>query len=206
MLQAAVNPLPHIPFHNTTSDHTDDFPTCPMAQDLPDYPMIEDPPDYPISNPSLSTEALIMDFSVDPDFCDSPIDRPPSSTFTSSSIFTSETSSAVASESNLSLPSSPKAKKQAGLLDFFSKIPSEEFHTKWRKRKRENEERDQEEYAEREQKGEAQKLRKQAHRRESNRISQGRRWEKLKKEKNNARLQDSFVSLFYDISYILMIF
>ena len=166
-----------------------------MAQDFSDHPMAKDLSDYPVSNPSLLTEDLIMDFSIDPDLCDSPIDRPPSSTFVSSSAFTSETSSALASELDLPLPSLPKAKKQVGLLDFFSKIPSEELHTRWRKRKRENEERDQEEYAERKQKDEAEKSRKQAQKRERNRISQSKRRERLKKEKGRAELQDSSVSL-----------
>ena len=139
-----------------------------MAQDFSDHPMVKDLSDYPVSNPSLLTEDLIMDFSIDPDLCNSPIDWPPSSTFVSSSAFASETSSALASELDLPLPSSPKAKKQVGLLDFFSKIPSEELHTRWRKRKRENEERDQEEYAEWKQKDEAEKSCKQAQKYERN--------------------------------------
>jgi len=176
-----------------------------MAQDNSDFPLAENLLDHPGSNPSLLTEDLIMDFSIDPDLCDSPIDRPPSSTFTSFS-FISETSSALVSESNLSLPSSsnsalvsesslplpssPKTKKQTGLSDFFSKIPSEEFHTKWKKRKRENAEKDQEEYEERKQKDEAHKLRKKADRRKKNRISQGKHRERLRKEKDVVRLED----------------
>ena len=99
-----------------------------------------------------------MDLAINSDFCDSPIDQPPSSTFIS------DTSSAPVSESDLPPPSSPNAKKQTGLFNFFPKIPSEEFHTKWWKRKWENEERDQEEYAKWKQKDEAEKLHKQAHR------------------------------------------
>ena len=195
VLQVAVDPLPYISLHNTTSDPTEDIHDYPMAQDPLDYPLGENLPDYLTSNPSLLTEGLIMDFSINPELCDSPIDRPPSSTFTSST-FISDTSSAPVSESDLPPPSSPKAKKQTGLFDFFPKIPSEEFHTKWRKRKRENEERDQEEYAKRKQKDEAEKSRKQAHKREKNRISQSKHREKVRKEKDRARLQDSSVSLF----------
>ena len=66
-----------------------------------------------------------MDLAINSDFCDSPIDQPPSSTFIS------DTSSAPVSESDLPPPSSPNAKKQTGLFNFFPKIPSEEFHTKW---------------------------------------------------------------------------
>jgi len=194
VLQAAGDPLSHVSPHNTTNNQTEDFPNCPMAQDFSDHPMAKDLSDYPVSNPSLLTEDLIIDFSIDPDLCDSPIDRPPSSTFASSSAFASETSSALASELDLPLPSSPKEKKQVGLLDFFSKIPSEELHTRWW-RKQENEERDQEEYAEQKQKDEAEKSCKQAHKQEKNRISQSKWWERLKKEKGRAELQDSSVSL-----------
>ena len=157
---------------------------------LSDSSMDEDIPEHPVSNHSLLTGDFLMDFSVDPELCDSPIDRPPSSTFTS------ETSSAWASEPDLPLLSSVKATKQTGLLDFFSKVPSEEPHARWRKRKRENQEKDQEEYAERKKRDEAEKLRKQNHRREKNKISQKRRRERLKKEKDRAKLQDSSVSFF----------
>ena len=134
ILQVAVDPLPRISVHNITSDLTEDLYDHPMAQDNSDFPLAENLLDHPGSNTSLLTKDLIMDFSINPDLCDSPIDWPPSSTFTSFS-FISETSSALVSESSLLLPSSPKTKKQTGLSDFFSKIPSEEFHTKWKKRK-----------------------------------------------------------------------
>jgi len=132
--------------------------------------------------------------SIDPEFCDSPIDRPPSSAFTS------ETGSVWTSESELPHLPPVKATKQSGLFDFFPKIPSEELHTKWRKRKRENQERDQEEYAERKKRDEAEKLHKQARRREQNRVSQNRRRERIRKEKDKAKWQDSSVSL---LCYIL---
>ena len=96
----------HISPHNTTSNQTEGFPNCPMAQDLSDHFMAKD-------------------------LSDSPINQPPSSTSASSSAFASETNSALASEPNLPLPSSPKAKKQVDLLDFFSKIPSEKVHIRW---------------------------------------------------------------------------
>ena len=159
-----------------------------MAEDLPEHP----------TKPRLFTEDLVLDFSIHSDLCDSPIDQPPSSAFASEadSALVSETSSALASEFDFPLHSSPKAAKQSGLLNFFSKMPSEEFHTRWRKRKRENAERDQEEYEERKRKDEAQKLKKQAHRREQNRISQQRVRERQRKGKERVRLQESSVSLF----------
>src|SRR6202000_538240 len=103
----------------------------------------------------------------------SPIDQPPSSAFPS------EANSALASDSELPPPSSTK---QTGLLNFFSKIPTEEFHARWQKRKRDNEERDKEEYAERKRRGDAEVLYKKARRREQNRIAQNRRRERVKKE------------------------
>jgi hypothetical protein len=88
---------------------------------------------------------------------------------------------------------------QSGLFDFFSKIPPEEFHARWRKRKLDNEERDREEYAERKKRGDAEVLHKKARRQEQNRIAQGRRREKLKNMakislKGNTK-QDSSVCL-----------
>ena len=62
--------------------------------------------------------------------------------------------------------------------------------------------RDQEEYAKQKQKDEAEKSHKQAHKHEKNWISQSKHWEKLRKEKDRARLQDSSVSLFCYTLYI----
>jgi len=70
--------------------------------------------------------------SIDPEFYDSPIDQPPSSAFTS------ETGSAWTLESELPHLSPVKTTKQPDLFDFFPKIPPEELHTKWWKRKQEN--------------------------------------------------------------------
>ena len=94
----------------------------------------------------------------------------------------------LASDSDLPLPST-KAKKQTGLSDFFSKIPSEESYARWRKRKHDNEEKDREAYAKRKRKEETEKSLKEAHRRESNRLSQQRRQDRLRKEKVKAKLQ-----------------
>ena len=77
ILQVAVDPLPRISVHNITSDLTEDLYDHPMAQDNSDFPLAENLLDHPGSNPSLLTKDLIMDFSIDPDLCDSPIDRPP---------------------------------------------------------------------------------------------------------------------------------
>jgi hypothetical protein len=142
----------------------------------------------------LFTKSLLHDHSPSPDLYNSPIEQAPSSAFPS------EASSALASDSEPPLSSSTKATKQTGLLDFFSKIPSQELHARWQKRKRDNEARDEEEYAKRKLKGDAEVLHKKACRREQNRIAQGRRREKLRKEtmakfKGNDE-QDSSVGLF----------
>jgi hypothetical protein len=124
-------------------------------------------------------------FSADLDLYDSLIDQPPPSILPSeaSSVLPSETSSALASDSDLPPSSSTKARKQTGLLHFFSKMPPEELHAKWQKRKRDNEDKDREEHAERKQKDEAAKLRKLAKRRAGNQIAQWKRRERLKEEK-----------------------
>ncbi|KAF9643805.1 hypothetical protein BDM02DRAFT_3219951 [Thelephora ganbajun] len=123
------------------------------------------------------------------DFPNSPISTP---SLLTKNLF-NKTSSALASDSDL--PPSTKATKQAGLLDFFSKVPSEEFHAKWRKRKRDNEERDREEYKKRMQRGVDERLHKKAHKREQNWLAQERRWrkvkEKAKAESKNEIGQDS---------------
>ena len=125
MLPTAADPLPHISPTITISDYAEAPSNLPMAQDPSDYPMAEDSPNHSPSGLSLFTKDLPMDFSINPDLYDSPIDQPPLSAFTS------ETSSALASESDLPSPSLPKATKQTDLLNFFSKMPSEEVHAKW---------------------------------------------------------------------------
>ena len=100
-----------------------------------------DSPDHPTSNLSLLTKDLYNGSSPEPDASNS--DQPPLSAFPS------ESGSVLASDSDLPLPSSTKAKKQTGLSDFFSKIPSEESYARWRKRKHDNEEKDREAYAKR---------------------------------------------------------
>ena len=162
-----------------------------------------DSPDHPTSNLSLLTEDPYNNFSPEPDLYDLPIDQPPLSAFPSESTsvlasdsdlpplsaFPSESNSALASDSDLPLPFSAKAKKQTGLFDFFPKIPSEESHARWRKRKRDNEEKDREAYAKQQRKEEAEKSLKKAHRRESNKESQRRRRDRLRKENVKAKLQ-----------------
>ena len=180
---AAVNPLPQTPllclqieestfYSPSASDHTSSH-------------------NHPSPTSDLFTESLLHNMSSSSDLYNSPIDQPPSSAFPSG------TSSALVSDSELPPLSSTKAVNQTGLLDFFSKIPSEEFHARWRKRKRDNEERDKEDYEERKRKGDAELLHKKAHRREQNRIAQGRRREKLRKKAKVENIeQDSSVSLF----------
>jgi len=121
-------------------------------------------------------------FSPNPDFYNLPVNHPPPSILPSeaSSAITSEVSSALASEassapaSDSDLPplSSTKTTKQTNLHKFFSKMPSNELHVKWQKRKRDNEDKDREEYAKRKQKDEAEKLHKLTTKRENNKVSQ----------------------------------
>ena len=117
------------------------------------------------------------------DFYDFLMDQPPPSILPSeaSSALPSEANSPLASYSDLPLP--PKATKQTNLHNFFSKIPSTEHHTKWQKRKRDNEDEDKEKYAKRKQKGEAEKLYKLADKCAKNKISQKKRQDRLKEEK-----------------------
>lgn len=109
----------------------------------------------------------------------------------------------MTSDSEPPISSSNKAVTQTGLLDFFSKVPSEELHACWRKRKRDNEERGKEEYAERKRRSDREVLQKMAHRHEQNQMAQSRRREKLrtkaKTELEDNIKQDYSVSL---ISYI----
>jgi hypothetical protein len=150
-----------------------------------------------MANPSSVTEDLAdyslpsPSFSTNPDLYDSLIDQPPPS------ILPSEASSALASDSDLPSPSSTKAKKQTDLHSFFLKMPGDELHAKWGKRKRDNEDRDREESAKQKQKAEAQKLHKQAKTRANNKVSQRKRRDRLEKEKSKLfeAEQDSTVSL-----------
>jgi hypothetical protein len=151
----------------------------------------------PSPTSEFSTGSLLHDLSPNPDFYGLSSDQPPSSAFPS------EASSAQTSDSELPLSSTTQAKKQTGLLDFFSKVPTEELNARWRKRKRDNEERDKEEYAERKRRGDAEVLQKKAHRCEQNRTAQSRRHEKLRKmpkaELQENTEQESSVGL---LSYI----
>jgi hypothetical protein len=195
MLQAANTPPLHTPGH-PTSHLPMDLPSCPMAKDPFGHTLIADSPDFhmaesslnPLDSPTPNFNPLAedMELSDNPDFYGSPTNQPLSS---------AEPSSAAVSDSEFLQPTLLKATKQTGLLNFFSKIPPEEAHERWQKRKWENEGRDRVEYAKRKQKDEAGKLRKQAQKREQNRVSQGRRRERLKKEKGKMGLQDSSVSL-----------
>ena len=123
-------------------------------------------------------------FPTDYDCYDSLVNQPPPSTLPSeaSSAIASEVSSAVASDSDLPSLSSTKATKQTHLLNFFSKMPSDQLHAKWQKRKRDNEDKDREEHAKRKQKDEAEKLHKLTTKRTNNKISQKKRRDRLKKE------------------------
>jgi len=162
-------------------------------------PIAEDPP----TTPSFLTNLHLYDLLVN---------QPPpsilpseaSSVLTSdsdfpSSILPSEVSSAVASDSDLPPPST-KATKQTNLHGFFSSVPSEEPHARWRKRKRDNKEKDREEYAERKKEDEAERLRKLTNKRIKNQISQKKRRDRMKEEEAalSETGQDSPVSSFDD--------
>ena len=114
---------------------------------------------HPSPTSDLSTQSLLHYSSPSFDHCDSPNDPP-------SSAFPSGASSALTSDSEPLPASSTKASKQTGLGDFFSKIPAEELHTRWRKRKRDNEEKYREEHEERKRKANQDALQKKNLRRE----------------------------------------
>ena len=124
--------------------------------------------DYSPASPSFSTNF---------DLCDLLVNQPPPS------ILPSEASSPLVSDSDLPPLPPIKAIKQTNLLNFFSKTPSTEHHTKWQKRKRDNKDKDREELAKRKQKGEAEKLHNLENKRAKNRVSQKKRRNRLKEEK-----------------------
>ena len=180
-----------------------------VADPLP-YINPPNPPNYPMASPSLVTEDLFYYTPASPSFSatldpyDSLIDQPPPSILPSeaSSALPSETSSALASDSDLPSLSSTKAVKQTDLLNFFSKMPSKEYHGQWQKRKRDNQDRDREEHAKRKQKDEAEKLRKLAKKRANNQVSQKKRRDRLKEEKailSEAGQDPSVSSLIYTL-------
>lgn len=205
--QVVVDHIPHILLSNpqivestTYNTHTCGY--VKSSSDLLDYsmddlsPTAEDLSNYSPASPS---------FSTNPDFYDLLVNQPPPSILPSSeasSIIASEVSSALASEVN-SAPASDsdlppltanKATKQTNLLGFFSKMPSDEHHAKWQKRKRDDEDRDREEYTKRKQRDEVEKAHNLTIRREKNKASQKKRRNRLKKEQTEAG-QDSSVSL-----------
>ena len=116
-----------------------------------------------------------------------------------SSLSAAEANSALTSDSDLPPTSFTKATKQTKLHGFFLKVPSEEHHLKWQKRKRDNEDKDREEHTKQKQKDEAHKLQKLSKKRENNSISQRKRRHRLKE--NKAALceedQDSQVSCLF---------
>ena len=136
---------------------------------------------YPPTSPS---------FPTNPDLYDSLLDQPPPS------ILPSEASSAFTSDSELPPPSSTKATKKTNLFNFFPKIPSDEPHARWQKRKRENEDKDEEERTEQKQREEAENLCKLTKKRANNRASQKKRRDRLKEEQAalSEAEQDSSVS------------
>jgi len=169
--------------------------------DPPDYSMtssvVEDWSDHSPASPSFPTNSHHYDLLVD---------QPPPSILPSeasspwiseaSSPWTSGVNSALASDSD-SPPPPTKAAKQTNLLGFFPKVSAEEPHTKWRKRKQDNEDMDRKEHAEHKQKDEADKLRKLKNKRARNKASQKKWRDRIREEKAtlSEEGQDSLVSL-----------
>jgi len=172
--QETVNSLPHVSLHTF---QVEGF----IAHNTSTNDHAEDPPNCPTFNLNLITEDLCNTPSSGTDLYDLSMDQP------LSSAFPSETSSALASDSDLPPPSSIVATKQTGLFDFFSKIPSGESHARWQKRKQDNEDRDRNEYEEKKKKGEAEKLYKLTDKCARNRLSQAKH--RLGKAKDRAKLQ-----------------
>ena len=130
-----------------------------------------------------------LSFPTNPDLYGSLLDQPPPS------ILPSEASSAFTSDSELPPPSSIKATKKTNLFNFFPKIPSDEPHARWQKRKWENEDKDEEERTEQKQREEAENLHKLTKKRANNQASQKRR-DRIKEEQAalSEAEQDSSVS------------
>ena len=194
MLEVSVDPISQIspPFPQIS------LPSPQIEESIPyDFPAGDyaSSSNCPSPTPSLFTMDLINTSTPNLHLDDLSTENPPSSAFPS------ENSSAQASDAELPHSSSIKATKQTGLLNFFSKVPSEELHARWRKRKRDNEDRDKERYEERKRKDEEDKSHKKARRREQLRAAQSKRRNKLKEaailESKNVIEQDSSVSLLF---------
>lgn len=104
------------------------------------------------------------------------LDLPPPSASSSGA------SSALASDSELPSHSSYQSKKQAGIQDFFSVIPPEEFYGKWWKWKLEDQEKNEREFAKRKKGEEKEKAQKKACRQEQNQHAQRKVREKNKQK------------------------
>ena len=102
-----------------------------------------------------------------------------------------EVSSAMTSDSDLPppLPHSSKPSKQAGLLNYFSAIPSNEAHATWAKRKRDNQEGDKEKRAKLMQQEEEWREEKRQKLRNRNRINQQRHRKKAMDQESEADME-----------------
>ena len=185
----------------TSSPYLQTIDCAPHDPPTSDY---TDSSNCPSPGPGFLSEDTYNDLYSSSGFYSSPLDQPSSSAFPSeaSSAIPSEADSPLVSDSELQAPSSAKTTKQTGLLDFFSKVPPEQHHASWQKRKRDNEEKDREEFEKRKKREEAQQLHKKAHRREQNRVAQSKVREKRREAKTklkNIVQYDSSVSSF---SYI----
>ena len=182
---------------HTSSPYLQIMDCAPHDPPISDY---TDSSNCPSPGPGFLSEDIYNELYSSSGFYSSPVDQPPSSAFQSeassaipseaSSTIPSETSSAILSEtgsplvsdSELQAPSSAKATKQTSLLDYFSKVPPEQHHANWWKRKQDNEEKDREEFEMRKKREETEQLHKKARRREQNRVAQSKQREKRRKE------------------------
>ena len=187
MQEVSTNPISHVPLPSFQIEDS-----IPYDFSAGDHTSSSN---YPSPTPSLFIMDIINTSTPNLNLDDLPTENPPSFAFPS------ENSSAQASDAELPHSSSIKATKQTGLLNFFSKVPSEELHARWRKRKRDNEDRDKERYEEQKRKDEEDKSHKKAQRCEQLRAAQSKRWNKLKEaaifESKNVIEQDSSVSLLF---------
>ena len=145
--------------------------------------IVEDWGNYSPASPNFPTNPYLYDLLVD---------QPPPSVLPSgaSSALPSEVNSPwvsgdnspLSSDSDLPPTSFTKATKQTDLFGFFSKVPSEDLHEKWQKRKRDNEAKDRGEHMEQKQKDEAYKLCKLSRKRARNSISQRKRRARIREE------------------------
>jgi hypothetical protein len=185
------------PVAEESSNYSPASPSISLRSDI--YELLVDQPPPSIFPSEASSVITSEASSVLPSEASSALASEASSALASeaSSALASEVNSALASDSELPPLPSTKARKQTDLLNFFSKMPSDELHVKWQKRKCDNEDKDREEYVKRKQKNEAENLHKLTTKGANNQVSQKKRRDRLQKEKATLSkvVKDSSVSL-----------